>query len=99
MMVCGKILFALHKEFEMYNALVLENIKKHGQRCDREIADETGISLIQVRSSITELESIKAISSCNITNFEDGVAIEGMLCRVSGYIPPAAPGRKSTPKH
>lgn len=83
----------------MYNALVLENIKKHGQRCDREIADETGISLIQVRSSITELESIKAISSCNITNFEDGVAIEGMLCRVSGYIPPAAPGRKSTPKH
>ena len=61
----------------MYNALVLENIKKHGQRCDREIADETGISLIEVRSSIMALESIKAISSCNITNFEDGVAIEG----------------------
>jgi hypothetical protein len=24
------------------------------------------------------------------------VAIEGLLCRVSGYIPPAAPGRKPT---
>ena len=83
----------------MYNALVLENIKKHGQRCDREIADETGIPLLQVRSSITALESMKAISSCNITNFQDGVAIEGMLCRISGYIPPAAPGRKSAAKH
>lgn len=83
----------------MYNALVLENIKKHGQRCDREIADETGIPLIQVRSSITALELTKAISSCNITNFQDGVAIEGMLCRISGYIPPAAPGRKSAAKH
>lgn len=83
----------------MYNALVLENIKKHGQRCDREIAEETGISLIQVRSSIVALEMLKAISSCSITNFEDGVAIEGMLCRISGYIPPAAPGRKSAAKH
>jgi len=83
----------------MYNALVLANIKKHGQRCDREIADETGIPLIQVRSSITALELTKAISSCNITNFQDGVAIEGMLCRISGYIPPAAPGRKSAAKH
>jgi hypothetical protein len=83
----------------MYNALVLENIKKHGQRCDRDIAKDIGVSLIQVRSSITALELTKAISSCNVTNFEDGIAIEGILCRVSGYIPPAAPGRKSTPKH
>jgi transcription initiation factor IIE alpha subunit len=83
----------------MYNALVLEYLKKHGQRCDREIAKATGISLIQIRSSISELESMKAISSCSVTNFEDGVAIEGMLCRISGYIPPAAPGRKATPQH
>lgn len=78
----------------MYNALVLEYLKKHGQRLDREIAKETGISLIQVRSAISELESTKSISSCSVTNFEDGIATEGMLCRISGYIPPAAPGRK-----
>lgn len=78
----------------MYNALVLEYLKKHGQRLDREIAKETGISLIQVRSAISALESTKSISSCSVTNFEDGIAIEGMLCRISGYIPPAAPGRK-----
>ncbi|MDO9206453.1 FaeA/PapI family transcriptional regulator [Methylotenera sp.] len=78
----------------MYNALVLEYLKKHGQRLDREIAKETGISLTQVRSAISELESTKSVSSCSVTNFEDGVATEGMLCRISGYIPPAAPGRK-----
>ena len=83
----------------MYNALVLEYLKKHGQRCDREIAKATGISLIQIRNSILELELIKAISSCRVTNFEDGVAIEGVLCRISGYIPSAAPGRKATPQH
>lgn len=38
------------------------------------------------------------ISCCSVTNFEDGVAIEGFLCRFSGYIPPAAPGRKATPQ-
>ncbi len=82
----------------MYNTLVLEYLKKHGQKSDRDIAKETGISLIQVRTSISELGATKAISSCNVTNFEDGVAIEGFLCRFSGYIPPAAPGRKATPQ-
>ena len=83
----------------MFNALVLEYLKKHGQRSDREIANETGISLIQVRTSIAELETIKAISSCSLTYFEGGVAVVGMLCRLSGFIPSAAPGRKSTIKH
>jgi hypothetical protein len=51
---------------------------------------------LQVRTSISELEGNKAVSSCSVINYEDGVAIEGLLCRVSGYIPPAAPGRKPT---
>lgn len=83
----------------MFNTLVLEYLKKHGQQSDREISKETGISLIQVRSSISELETNKAVSSCSTTSFEDGVAIEGMLCRISGYIPSASPGRKSAAKH
>jgi hypothetical protein len=94
----GPFFFSAHKGFAMYNTLVLEYLKKHGQRCDREIAKATGISLIQIRNSILELELAKAISSCSVTNFEDGVAIEGMLCRISGYIPPAAPGRKAAPQ-
>ena len=82
----------------MNTALVLEYLKKHGQKLDREIAKSTGISLEQVHHSISELETNKAVSSCSVTNFENGIAIEGRLCRISGYIPPAAPGRKSSPQ-
>ncbi len=82
----------------MNTTLVLEYLKKHGQKLDREIAKSTGISLEEVNATIAELESTKAVSSCSVTNFEDGVAIEGRLCRISGYIPPAAPGRKSSPQ-
>ena len=71
-------------------------MKKHGQKLDREIAKDTGISLDQVRVTISDLQTIKAVFNCNVINFEDGIAAEGILCRFSGYIPPAAPGRKAT---
>jgi transcription initiation factor IIE alpha subunit len=90
--------FSAFMEIDINNTLVLEYLKKHGQMLDREMAKATGISLTQIRNSISALELTKAISSCSVTNFEDGVAIEGMLCRISGYIPPAAPGRKATPQ-
>jgi transcription initiation factor IIE alpha subunit len=79
----------------MNTTTILQYMKKHGQKLDREIAKDTCISLIQVRLTIAELQDIKQVSSCNVINFEDGVAIEGILCRFSGYIPPAAPGRKA----
>jgi len=78
--------------------LILEYLKKHGQKLDREIAEQTGIPLKEVHASIQELESNKKVSSCSVTHFDNGVAIEGRLCRISGYIPPAAPGRKSSPQ-
>ena len=79
----------------MFTTPILQYMKKHGQKLDREIAKDTGISLIKVRLTIAELQSIKEVSSCNVINFENGVAAEGILCRFSGYIPPAAPGRKA----
>jgi hypothetical protein len=79
----------------MYATKILQYMKIHGQKLDREIAKDTGISLIQVRITIAELQNLKEISSCSVINFENGVAIEGILCRFSGYIPPAAPGRKA----
>jgi len=80
----------------MYTTKILEYMKKHGQKLDREIAKDTGISLDQVRQAIVALQNTKEVSSCNVINFEGTVAIEGLLCRISGYIPPAAPGRKAT---
>jgi hypothetical protein len=32
--------------------------------------------------------------TCQSTRFVEGRKIEGLLCRIAGYIPPAAPGRK-----
>jgi hypothetical protein len=47
-----------------------------------------------VRQRLAGLAATGAVVTCNLTRFEDGKRIEGWLCRVSGYIPPAAPGRK-----
>ena len=33
--------------------------------------------------------------ACNTTRFEGKKKIEGISCRISGFIPKAAPGRKS----
>lgn len=79
----------------MHSTTILQYMKKLGQKLDREIAKDTGITLPQVRVTITELQKTKAVFNCNVINFEDGVAAEGILCRFSGYIPPAASGRKA----
>ena len=58
------------------------------------IAEEMGLPLATVRQRLAGLAATGAVVTCNLTRFEDGKRIEGWLCRVSGYIPPAAPGRK-----
>lgn len=77
---------------------ILECLKKHGERLDSEIAEETGVPLAVVRGHAAELEAAGAVVSCTVTRFEEGARTDTWLYRVSGYIPPAAPGRKSRPK-
>jgi len=78
----------------MNSCPVFEHIKKHGQVHDAEIAEALGLGMSKVRSSISDLSAQGHIFCCNVTRFKDGKPIEEILCRVSGYIPPAAPGRK-----
>jgi len=73
---------------------ILNCLRKHGERLDSEIAEETGMPLATVRQGIAGLAASGMVVTCNLTSFEDGKRIEGWLCRVSGHIPPAAPGRK-----
>ncbi len=73
---------------------ILLHLKKHGQLLDSDIAKDTGIALPEVRTSLLELSAKKAISMCSMTVFKNGTPIEGMFCRVAGYMPSAAPGRK-----
>ncbi len=74
---------------------ILEYLKNSGERLDSEIAAATGISIANVRQRVTALQARGAVMLCRSIRYQDGKEIEGILCRVSGYIPPAAPGRKS----
>ena len=78
----------------MDTAPILKHLKKHGQLLDSEIAAATGISLPKVRMSLSELSARGEISKCRVTRYTNGKPIEAMQCRISGFAPPAAPGRK-----
>lgn len=78
----------------MNTSPIFEHIKKHGQVRDAEIAMALGLGLTKVRRSLSDLSATGQISCCSVTRFQNGKSVEEILCRVSGYIPPAAPGRK-----
>lgn len=72
---------------------ILQYLKKYGDRLDSEIASATGISLAKVRLQISELAANGEVMSCLSTRFEKGKKIEGVRCRLVGYIHPA-PGSR-----
>ena len=74
---------------------ILQDLKNNGERLDSEIATATGISLAKVRLSVSELSARGDVILCRSIRFKNGKEIDATLCRVSGYIPPAAPGRKA----
>ena len=74
---------------------ILQYLKKHGEKLDIEIAVATGISLTNVRLQLSELAAKGKIMTCHLTRYDNEKTFENISCRISGYIPPAAPGRKS----
>ncbi len=78
----------------MHATPILQYLRKNGQRLDSEIAAATGISLSNVRTSLSDLSARGEISRCRVTKFLDDKPVEGMLCRIAGSIPPKTPGRK-----
>jgi hypothetical protein len=76
---------------------VLKCLKKYGQRLDFEIAREMKMPLESVRERLSGLTAAGEVVTCSLYRFEDGKKIEAWQCRVSGYVPPPAPGRKPKP--
>ncbi|MFZ3324200.1 MAG: ArsR family transcriptional regulator [Usitatibacter sp.] len=76
----------------------LECLKKHGQRLDLEIAKEMRVSLAMVRQHLTALAESREAIVCKTIQFEKGRQVEAWQGRVSGFVPPAAPGRKPKSK-
>jgi len=74
---------------------ILQYLRKHGEQLDTEIAVAAGISLTNVHLHLSELAAKGEVVVCHSIRFKKGRKIEGISCRLTGYIPPAAPGRKS----
>ena len=74
---------------------VLHCLRKYGQRLDSELAEETGVPIAKVRQRLAELAATGAVITCKLTRFEQGERVDGLLCRMSGWVPPPAPGRKA----
>jgi len=74
---------------------ILQYLKIHGDLLDTEIAKAAGISLAKVRLQLAELTAKGEVISCHSTRFVNGNRTEGISCRLTGYIPPATPGRWS----
>jgi hypothetical protein len=74
---------------------ILEYLKGGAERLDSEIAAATGLSVAKVRQRVKDLQAQGAVMVCRSIRYKDGKEIDAILCRVAGYIPPAAPGRKA----
>jgi len=74
---------------------ILNYLKKHGEKLDAEIAKGAHLTLSKTRLYLEELAAKNEIVAYHSTRFVEGQKIEGIRCRLSGFIPPASPGRKA----
>jgi DNA-binding IclR family transcriptional regulator len=77
---------------------ILKYLKDRGEQLDSEIAAAMGMPLESVRRHVSALSARGEVMTCQSTRFNEGKKVEGLLCRIAGYIPPAAPGRKPKAK-
>jgi len=73
---------------------ILQYLKKHGECSDKEIAEGIGIPLADLHLQLVALAVKNQVMSCHSHKFVKGKKVEAIICRIAGYIPPAAPGRK-----
>ena len=73
---------------------ILEYLKKHGERSDKDIAAATGISLVDLHLNLAELKAKRQVMLCDSIKYVKGKEVKATICRISGYIPPAKPGVK-----
>jgi predicted transcriptional regulator len=75
---------------------VLQYLKKHeGERLDVDISKATGIAIPTLHQYLAELTAKGQIMSCHTIKYVGKKKVEGISCRISGFIPKASPGRKS----
>lgn len=73
---------------------ILQHLKTCGEQFDKDIAKATGVPLATVRLQLAELAAKCEVVACHSVRFNNGQKVEGIIYRIAGYTPPAAPGRK-----
>jgi len=73
---------------------ILQFLKTNGPQSESDIAEALSLPIARVHGHVAQLSSAGDIICCNLTQFRDGLKIEGISCRLSCYTPPAARGRK-----
>lgn len=74
---------------------ILNYLSTQGECRDTDISKVTGLSIEVIHRKLAELALIKKVMLCQSTRYEKGHKIEGVSCRISGFIPKASPGAKS----
>ena len=74
---------------------ILDYLRANGESIDSDIAKAVGLSLAKTLIQLSELTAKGDIMSYHSTTFAGGKKGECMKCRIAGFIPKAAPGRKS----
>ena len=78
---------------------ILNYLKMNGEQIDTVIADATGIPLAEAHLHLSELAAKGIIVACHSIRYENGNKIEGIVCRIAGYVHPVKPTRvKSKPQ-
>lgn len=75
---------------------ILQYLKKHGERSDKEIAEALDIPLADLHTQLAEHKDRNQVMLYHSTKYVKGKEVKAIVCRIAGFIPPAAPGRKST---
>ena len=73
---------------------LLSCLRAHGQCVDSEIAQETGITVSEVREHFAELLTSGEVIACKLTRYDKGKPVDSMMYRASGYFPRFGAGRK-----
>lgn len=74
---------------------IIQYLKTHGESLDSDIAKAVGLSLAKVHTQLAELAANREIMFYHSTIFVKEKKVEAIKCRLAGFVPPAAPGRKS----
>jgi hypothetical protein len=75
---------------------ILQYLKNHGECSDKEIAEGIGIPIADLHLKLAALSAKNQIMMCQSSKFVKGKETKCIICRIAGYVPPAAPGRKKT---